>query len=108
MNIEKFKEGIALLQNTYNKKLTKEQLNNYYENLKDMSDVNFINNIKEHIRTNKWMPTIADIRKEEKKNWSNINLNSSYWYANLRIWCEQNNKPYFDINTGEELPPYKN
>lgn len=107
MDKKEFMEGIHLIQNAYNKKFTQEQLTYFYENLKDMSKINFILNIKEHIRTSKWLPTIADIRKNENRNYSNANFDSSYWYTNLKQICDESGRPYFDINTGEPLPPYK-
>lgn len=81
-----FMEGIHVLQNNYNKKLSTEQLRLYYENLKDMSKERYISNIKEMIKSNSFMPNIAQIRNEttrafvdyEQRNLSNIDFNSLY------------------------------
>ena len=103
-----FMEGIHILQDNYNRKLTASQLKIYYENLKDMDKDRYILNIKQHIKTNSLMPTIAEVRKElVGNNFQNANLNSSYWYINLQQWCDINKQPYYDITTGEPLPQYK-
>ena len=109
MNIQEFKEGIDLIQNNYHKTLSKEELNLFYENLKDMDKQKYIENIKKHIKNNSFIPNIAQIRSNEKEmtNLDKINLNSSYWYINLREWCDKNNEPYYDITTGKPLPEYK-
>lgn len=70
MNKNEFMEGIRLLQNNYNKKLTTEQLKLYYDNLKDMDKDVFVNNIKEQIKTNPFMPNIAQIRSKTNNNYS--------------------------------------
>lgn len=66
-----FMEGIHILQNNYNKKLTREQLILFYENLKDMNKNKYISNIQEIIKTNPFMPNIAQIRNETSKQYSN-------------------------------------
>ena len=50
MNKVEFMEGIHILQDNYNRKLTSSQLRLYYDNLKDMSKEKYISNIKEYIR----------------------------------------------------------
>ena len=107
MNKMEFMEGIHILQDRYNKKLSTSQLRIYYENLKDMNKDRFISNIKEHIKANPFMPTIAEISKKSSNNFQNINLNSSYWYINLKMWCDKNKQSYYDIKTGKPLAPYK-
>lgn len=66
-----FMEGIHILQNNYNKKLTREQLILFYENLKDMNKNKYISNIQEIIKTNSFIPNIAQIRNETSKQFSN-------------------------------------
>lgn len=80
-----FMEGIHILQNNYNKKLSTEQLKLYYENLKDMDKENYISKIKEAVKNNSFMPNIAQIRNETKgfadyrqRNYSEEFLNSLY------------------------------
>lgn len=82
-----FMEGIHILQNNYGKKLTTEQLRLFYENLKDLSKDRYMQNIKEHIKTNAFMPNIAQIRNEksgkiyanfEQRNYSNIDFEKFY------------------------------
>jgi len=67
-----FMEGIHLIQNNYNKKLTTEQLKLFYENLKDMSKDRYIANIKQHIKSNQFMPNIAQLRGENKTVYTNF------------------------------------
>lgn len=66
-----FMEGIHILQNNYNKELTREQLILFYENLKDMNKNKYISNIQEIIKTNSFIPNIAQIRNETSKQFSN-------------------------------------
>ena len=71
MSIDDFMEGIHILQDNYNKKLTAAQLKLFYENLKDMNRNKYLKNIKEHIKTNSFMPNIAQLRKETTKQYVN-------------------------------------
>lgn len=88
MNKVEFMEGIHILQDNYNRKLTGTQLKLFYENLKDMNKDKYISNIKEHIKTNSFMPTISQIRNEQRKQFANYeqrdysNLDFSKFYAN--------------------------
>lgn len=86
MDKTEFMEGIHLLQNNYNKKLSTEQLNLFYENLRDMSKSNFIKNIKTQIKINPFMPNIAQLRNDavksfinyEQRDYSDIDLDKFY------------------------------
>lgn len=88
MNKQEFMEGIYILQNNFNRKYTTEQLKLLYENLKDMDKDKFISNIKEYIKTNSYMPTIAQLRNEPRKQYSNYeqreysNIDFRKFYAN--------------------------
>lgn len=88
MNKVEFMEGIHILQDNYNRKLTGTQLKLFYENLKDMDKDRYISNIKEHIKTNSFMPTISQIRNEQRKQFANYeqrdysNLDFNKFYAN--------------------------
>ena len=64
MDKSEFMEGVHLLQNAYGRKLTAEQLKLYYDNLKDLEKDIFIKNIKEQIKTNPFMPTVANLRNK--------------------------------------------
>ena len=92
MNKADFMEGIHILQNNYNKKLTIDQLKLFYESLKDMEKNTFIANIKEQIKNNPYMPNIAQIRNEQKPQFINYeqrdysNFDWDSLYANLRKW----------------------
>lgn len=83
-----FMEGIHILQDNYNRKMTGTQLKLFYENLKDMNKDKFISNINEYIKTNSYMPTIAQIRNEPRKQFLNyeqrdyLNIDFSQFYAN--------------------------
>lgn len=94
MNKVEFMEGIHILQDNYNRKLTSSQLRLYYDNLKDMSKDKYISNIKEYIKTNSFMPTISQIlnkpkvssyRSSEERDYSNFDFNKLY--AN-KFWKE--------------------
>lgn len=87
MSIDDFMQGIHILQNNYNRKFSKEQLKLYYENLKDMSSEKYIANINRHIKSNTFMPNIAEIRDDKKReiysnyeqrDYSNIDLDKFY------------------------------
>ena len=88
MDKQEFMEGIHILQNNFSRKFTGEQLKLYYENLKDMDKDKFIANIKEYIKTNSYMPTIAQLRNEPRKQYSNYeqrdysNIDFSKFYVN--------------------------
>ena len=83
-----FMEGIHILQNNYNKTLSIEQLKLYYEHLKDLSKDRFIDNVKQAIKTNPFMPNIAQLRNEQNKNYTNYEQRDykdkdlSKYYAN--------------------------
>lgn len=90
MDKTEFMEGIHILQDNYNKKLSTEQLKLFYENLKDLSKEKFLRNIRQAIKTNPFMPNIAQIRNETSKNYANYtqrdysNVDLSKYYANQR------------------------
>lgn len=90
MDKGEFMEGIHILQNNYNKKLSTEQLKLFYENLKDMSRDRFLSNIGQVIETNPFMPNIAQLRNETAKNYANYeqreysDTDFSKYYANQR------------------------
>lgn len=91
MNKADFMEGIRILQNNYNKKLTIDQLKLFYESLKDMEKNTFIANIKEQIKINPYMPNIAQIRNEQKPQFINYeqrdysNMDFNQFYANKGV-----------------------
>lgn len=83
MNKTEFMEGIHLLQNNYNQKFTTEKLKLYYENLKEMSKESYLKSIKKLIRTNKYMPNVAEILGKverlsnfEARDYSDFDFNS--------------------------------
>ena len=88
MDKTEFMEGIHILQNNYGKKLTTEQLKLYYDNLKDLSKETFIYNIKSQIKTNPYMPNVAQLRNRPSSNYTNYeqrnysNLDFEKLYAN--------------------------
>lgn len=63
-----------------------------------------LDEFKEAIARTKNFKEMKDFFKKQNTNISRINLNSSYWYCNLR---EQ--KPFYDITKGVDalLEPYK-
>lgn len=83
-----FMTGIHILQNNYGRKLTTEQLTLLYENLKDMNKDEYIINIKKNVKSNQFMPNIAQLRGENKVVYMNFEqrdyskFNFSKIYAN--------------------------
>lgn len=67
MDKAEFMEGIHLIQNAYNQKFSTEKLKLYYENLKDMNKEQYISNIKYQIKTNNFIPNIAQIRNKKQQ-----------------------------------------
>ena len=88
MSIDDFMEGIHILQDAYNQKFSKEKLNLFYENLKDMAKHKYIGNIKKLVKTSQFMPNIAQIRNENLNNCNDFeqrdyhNFDFSKIYAN--------------------------
>jgi hypothetical protein len=83
MTKSEFMEGIHILQNNYNQKFSADKLKIYYENLKDMNKDKYIENIKKLVKTNEYMPNVAQIRtlkqrlsNFEGRDYSNFNFNS--------------------------------
>lgn len=66
-----FMEGIHILQDNYNRKLTGTQLKLFYEHLKEMNKEKFIANINSIIGTSSFMPTISQILSEPRSQYSN-------------------------------------
>ena len=82
MNKTEFMEGIHVLQNCYNQKFSTEKLRAYFENLKDMDKGTYLKNIKNLVKTNNFMPNVAQIRGEyqrlsnfEQRDYSNYDFN---------------------------------
>lgn len=91
MNKIEFMEGIHILQDNYNQKFSAEKLKLYYENLKNMNHKKYINKINELIKTNKFIPNIAEIldKKQalsdfEQRDYSDFDF--STLYANKGEW----------------------
>lgn len=80
MNKSEFMEGIRILQRNYNQTFDKEKLSLFYENLKDMSKETFLANVNKQIKTNSFMPNIAQLRGESSKELSNFEQRS---YSNI-------------------------
>lgn len=80
MNKNEFMEGIRILQRNYNQILDKEKLRLFYENLKDMSKEVFLANVNKQIKTNSFMPNIAQLRGESSKELANFEQRS---YSNI-------------------------
>lgn len=80
MNKNEFMEGIRILQRNYNQTFEKEKLRLFYENLKDMSKEVFLANVNKQIKTNPFMPNIAQLRGESSKELANFEQRS---YSNI-------------------------
>lgn len=88
MNKQEFAKGIKILELTYNTKFDEEKRDFWYRQLQDLSAERYFNNIKQVIKTNTFMPNIAQIRNEPRKQFSNYeqrdysDLDFSKFYAN--------------------------
>ena len=90
MNIDDFFEGIHILQINYGQIFSKEKLDLYYENLKEMKKNDYLDNINNLIKTSKFMPNIAEILNYKtqiscnyiQRNYDDCDLNN--FYANRR------------------------
>ena len=67
MNKTEFMEGIHILQNCYNQRFSVDKLKIYFDGLKDMNKDTYIQNIKQLVKTNDFMPNIAQIRGEKQR-----------------------------------------
>lgn len=85
---DEFMQGIHILQDNYNRKFTGTQLKLFYEKLKDMDKNIFLDNISKHVENSAFMPTVAQIKNEKRKEFSNYkqrdysNIDFSKFYAN--------------------------
>lgn len=107
------------LSNTYSyleKKEDKEKihiLKTYITELKDYKCEDILKAIDKLSKINKFIPSVAEIKvtinEFDLSNYNNANWNSSYWYTNLREFCDKNKTPYYDITKGPNypLPPFK-
>jgi hypothetical protein len=89
MTKEEFKQGIYIIQQNYNTKFEVSKLKLYYENLKDVNYNTYISNIKEHIKTNPYIPNVAQLRgAEQRKQFTDYdqreyeNIDFNKFYAN--------------------------
>lgn len=90
-------------------KIKKETTIEYIGELRNYEYMAIINAIDELSKKSTYTPTVAELKNkiEERTSFKNINLNSCYWYINERMWCDEHNKPYYDITTGQPLEPYR-
>jgi|GEM_PF-1925044 len=112
MNKNEFISEMNRLQNCYSKKLDSDTYKLYWEEFKNYNHERFKETVDHIITHNKFFPTIAEIVTNitELGGIKDYNLNSSYWYENLREHCEEAGIPYYDITKGVNfpLPPFKN
>ena len=101
-----FMKGIHILQDSYNQIFSKEKLRTWWNDFKEINADEYVKAIEKLKSKNKFMPSIAEIKceiKDNKKS-NNCNLNSSYWYTNLREICDKDGIPYYDITKGPDYP----
>ena len=79
MNKTEFMEGIHRLQEAYNTKFDTEKLKFWYENLKDMNKEEYLKNVDFQIKSNQFIPNIAQIRNEESNKFAYANYNQRYY-----------------------------
>lgn len=71
MNKKEFAQGIKILELTYNAKFDEEKRDFWYRQLQDLNAERYFNNIKQIIKTSTFMPNIAQILNEPRKQYSN-------------------------------------
>lgn len=111
MEIESFRNGIQKLQINYKVEYDKNTLNEWWKDFKEVSTNKFLEAIEGFIAENKFKPTKQELEERifNNSSWNNINFNSSYWYKNLRDYCDRDEISYYDITKGItfKLAPYK-
>ena len=88
MNKQEFAKGIKVLELTYNQKFDEEKRDFWFRQLCDLDAQKYFNNIKNIIKSSTFMPNIAQIRNEKRKEYSNYeqrnysDLDFNQFYAN--------------------------
>lgn len=110
-------KAVKVIESNFSRKLNGNEIKALSEELKNYTYKQFEEDIKPKLLNKTDYFTVQALHKiiVEKNNnanfgnLNNANLNSSYWYEIEREWCEQNNKPYYDITKGPDypLPPFK-
>ncbi|WP_201319088.1 replicative helicase loader/inhibitor [Paenibacillus sp. EPM92] len=78
---------LTILRNNYNNFAFddfKEAL--WFDMLKDLPDGAGLANVRQHIMTNKYPPTIADIRQVESNNYQQLRVETAERFAELEQW----------------------
>lgn len=70
MNKQEFAKGIKILELTYNQKFDEEKRDFWYRQLQDLEAQRYFDNIKQIIKSNAFMPNIAQIRNETSKGFA--------------------------------------
>lgn len=113
MNKNEFGILIESIKSAYNKKdflpeLSEKKL--WYEMLKDMDYLTVSENLRRHIRTNKYAPTVAELRGAvDTKDFNNFKrraynmdaLESELLEVQHREFAKINLSPYLEIEGGE-------
>lgn len=89
MTKDEFKQGIYIIQQNYNTRFEQDKLRLYFENLKDITFDVYMCNIEKHIKTNSFIPNIAQLRGiEQRKQFGNYEqrdydkIDFNQFYAN--------------------------
>ena len=85
MNKETFLKIMTYMGIAYNKEITQEQLEVWYSFLKDYNEVELNNAVKQLINTEKYMPSIAEIKEQiAKTKLSNVPEAEDEWQEVLK------------------------
>lgn len=118
MNIIDFTKIMKVLTNSYLKDFDEDIIKVWYEQFKNANKNIFSKSINELIKKNKFMPTIAEIIDEYKKQYKNELLSKienmrtqNYFKENSEydkavMWIENNNIPHWfkdDINNFKNM-----
>lgn len=83
MDKKQFLQGIEKIQLAYNVNFSSEKLKLWYDSLKNMSFEKYMGRVNELIKTNKYIPNIAEIldytgNAYEGRNYNSFDFNSLY------------------------------
>lgn len=105
MNKEKFLKIMTYMGIAYNKEITKEQLEVWYSFLKDYNEDELNNAVKQIINTEKYMPSIAQIKEQiAKMQMSEVPEAEDEWQDVLRAVREFGS--YRQQDALQSLKPY--
>lgn len=87
MNISEFSKEIKKIEVAYNKKFNKSEIIMWFEEFKNISAEEFKRTIEEIIKTNKFVPKIADIKAKISENTYRYYADDPYVHLYKNLEC---------------------